>query len=103
MYNYLITVNIVMSYALWVTVTLALYGKIKNKFIYVLFPIVLYAVPSLFFIYVSPRRILHVILLVFALVSIVFFRFTKYSRIIAVFIPLPLIMDIVYELLVSAN
>lgn len=104
MYNYLIMANIVISYALWVAVTLVLYDKIKNKFIYLMFPTFLYAVPLLFFIHASPRRILHAGLLVFATASVVFYRFTKYNnRIIAVFIPLLLIMGIVYELLVSVN
>jgi hypothetical protein len=48
MYNYLIMANIVISYALWVAVTLVLYDKIKNKFIYLMFPTFLYAVPLLF-------------------------------------------------------
>ncbi len=100
MYDYLFILNILASYILWGSATLVMYEKIKNKFIYVVFPTSLYALPVLFFAYTSTNRIIHIFGLISCLILLSLFRRSgERHRTIALFIPFPLIMCIVYELL----
>lgn len=100
MYSYLFILNILASYILWGSATLIMYEKIKNRFIYVVFPTSLYAVPVLFFAHTSSNRVIHITGLVLSLLLLLlFFRSNKQHRMMILFIPFPLIISIVYELL----
>lgn len=100
-YYSMITANIVMSYAIWVFVSLAFYNKLKNLLIYVIFPTALYAIPAAYFVVVK-TSLLTAYALVLSIIQLLLFAITERKPLKLVLIPLPLILSTVYEIMVSA-
>lgn|GEM_PF-1343568 len=99
-YYSLITANIVMSYVVWVLVSLVFYDKLKNTLIYVIFPTALYAIPAVYFTVVR-TSLLATCALTLSTAQLLLFAVTRRSPIKLVLIPLPLILCTAYEVVVS--
>lgn len=99
-YYSIITANIVISYAIWVFVSLGFYNKLKNPLIYVIFPTALYAIPAMYFTVVK-TSLLTTCALILSTAQLLLFAVTERKPIKLILIPLPLILCTVYEIAVS--
>jgi hypothetical protein len=97
-----LSVNIAFSYVLWVLLTTRVGGKIKNIYIYVLFPLSLYTIPAL---YLSNFHLDYLFITSLstsiALYAYLVLNYTRSNSLnIALTIPLPLVAYTLWKLLV---
>ncbi|MEM3927212.1 MAG: hypothetical protein QXU13_06515 [Desulfurococcaceae archaeon] len=96
----LFIIHVIASYIAWVMITITMYDKIKNKLVYSCFPVILYSLPSLLNQISDVFKASGLICLLLAL-TLNISRNGGRDLLETVFIPSPVIINLVYYILAA--